>query len=117
MKNRDIVILNQIIKYADEISGTISRFELDYDKFNNDYIAKNAIAMCILQIGESAGKLTDELKSKYSKVPWRDIVATRNRAVHAYGSIDMEILWGIATTNIIELKIYCEDILKEMEQN
>ena len=44
--SRDIVILNKIIKYADQINETIARFDLDFNKFENDYVMKNAIAMC-----------------------------------------------------------------------
>lgn len=74
---------------------------------------KNAISMCLLQIGELTGKLTDEFKTEYDEMPWRDIVSIRNRAAHAYGSIDTEILWKIAESDILKLKKYCEKLLKE----
>ena len=48
MKHRDRIILLKIIQYAHEIEGTTIRMELDYEKFSADYIAKNAISMCIL---------------------------------------------------------------------
>jgi uncharacterized protein with HEPN domain len=102
-----------MIKYSDEIAGTIKRFSLDYDTFKEDYVAINAISMCVLQIGELAGNLTDKLKATYNKLPWRDIVAVRNRAAHAYESIKIEYLWSIASESIPELKAYCETILKE----
>ena len=38
MKDRDIDILNKILKYIDEINGTVSRFELDFDKFENEKV-------------------------------------------------------------------------------
>jgi len=113
MKYRDIVIIKKILQYSNEINGTINRFELDFDKFNRDYVMKNAISMCVLQIGEFAGKLTGEFKITYDKMPWRDIISMRNRTVHAYENIDIEILWKIATGNIPELKEYCECILND----
>ena len=113
MKDRDISILIKIVQYSDEISGTISRFELDLDKFKKDYVVRNAISMSVLQIGELAGKLTEDFRLTYNKMPWRDIRALRNIAAHAYGSIDFEILWGVATVNVPELKKYCEKIVKE----
>ncbi|MCL2050318.1 MAG: DUF86 domain-containing protein [Lachnospiraceae bacterium] len=116
MNDKDIIILKKIIQYANEIDGTITRFELDLAKFKDDYVAKNAIAMCILQIGELAGKLTERLKNVYSQMPWRDITSIRNRAAHNYGSMDVEILWGIAIANIPELKAYCNMILGEIER-
>ena len=108
MRDRDIVIVKKVIQYSNEIGETIMRFSLDLEKFKSDHVVKNAIAMCILQIGELAGKLSDEFKEKYDKMPWRDIISIRNRAAHAYESTDMEILWDIAVKNIPELKNYCE---------
>ena len=111
MKDRDITILKRIVQYADEINGTIIRFDLDIDKLKSDYVFKNAIAMCLLQIGELVVNLSDEFKSEYDKMPWRDIISVRNRAAHTYFSIDMEILWGIAIQDIPDLKDYCADII------
>ena len=48
MSNRDEIILKKIIQYSEEIAETITRFELTQDKFSGDFIAKNAISMCIL---------------------------------------------------------------------
>lgn len=115
MRDRDTTILMRIIQYADEINGTVSRFALDLEKFKRDYVVKNAIAMCILQIGELAVNLTDDFKEKYNKMSWRDIVSVRNRAAHTYFSIDTEILWGIATSDVPALRRYCADIIQSKD--
>ena len=117
MRDRDTMILMKILQYADEINGTITRFNLDIDKFRNDYVVKNAIAMCVLQIGELVNTLTDEFKAEHSKIPWRDIVSLRNRTAHAYISIDFEILWGIATGDVPILKTYCASIIENNSED
>ena len=71
MNTRDEIVLKKIIQYADEISETISRFNLTQDSFTEDFIARNAISMCILQIGELVGKLSDEFKIANNAMPWR----------------------------------------------
>jgi uncharacterized protein with HEPN domain len=116
MKDRDITVLLKILQYIDEINGTVSRFNLNLDKLKSDYVAKNAIAMCILQVGELVGKLTDDFRATYNNLPWRDIVGMRNIAAHAYGSFDMEMLWTTVTDRIPELKSYCEEIIEENEK-
>ena len=115
MKNRDITVLIKIVQYADEINGTIDRFDLDFENIKTDYVAKNAIAMCILQIGELANTLTDDFKSIHNKMPWREIIAMRNRVVHAYSSMDLEFLWNAAKINVPELKVYCESIISDSD--
>jgi uncharacterized protein with HEPN domain len=67
--------------------------------------------MCILQIGELVGKLSDEFKAKYNAVPWKDIKAMRNIAAHNYGEMDLEILWETATIDVPKLKEYCAGVI------
>ncbi len=93
MNNRDELILRKIIQYSDEIQMTIERYSLNREIFVGDYVFKNAISMCILQIGELVGKLTDKFKAKNNEMPWRDIKAMRNIAAHNYGKIDPIMLW------------------------
>jgi len=72
---------------------------------------KNAISMCILQIGELVGKLSNEFKNTYNAMPWKDIKAMRNIAAHNYGEIDLEVLWETVSTDVPILREYCEKIL------
>lgn len=112
MNNRDNIIIKKIIQYADEVQTTIDRFSLTRDKFSDDFVVKNAIAMCILQIGELVGNLTDNFKSEHKSVPWREIKAMRNIAAHNYGEIDIDILWETAIYDIPDLKAFCNHIIK-----
>ena len=59
--------------------------------------------------------MDDEFKAKYNKMIWHDIIAVRNRAVHAYETTDIRILWKIATDDVLDLKKYCENIIEETE--
>lgn len=111
MNTRDEIVLKKIIQYADEISETISRFNLTQDSFTEDFVARNAISMCILQIGELVGKLSDEFKAENNAMPWREIKAMRNIAAHNYGEIDIDILWETATCDIPDLKEYCQKFI------
>ena len=79
INSRDEIILKKIIQYSDEISATIERFSLTSESFTDDFVAKNAISMCILQIGELVGNLSEDFKSANNAMPWRDIKAITNR--------------------------------------
>lgn len=111
MNNRDMVILAKIVQYADEIQSTIDRFQLTEETFATDFVVKNAISMCILQIGELVGKLTEAFKAENNVMPWRDIRAMRNIAAHNYGEMDIGILWETATMDIPQLAAFCRRFL------
>lgn len=111
MNSRDRIILIKIVQYSEEIQATVERFSATRESFAADHVVKNAVAMCILQIGELSGRLTDAFKETHKDVPWREIKAMRNIAAHNYGEMDIDILWETALYDIPELKKYCEVIL------
>ncbi|MCH4809889.1 HepT-like ribonuclease domain-containing protein [Vreelandella neptunia] len=54
-------------------------------------------------IGEAATRIPDEVCQQYPYVPWRLIIATRNRLIHAYLGIDEDTVWSIIQDNVPEL--------------
>ena len=111
----NISVLEHIVSYCQQIEQTIERFGDDRVTFQNDPIYRNAAALCILQIGELVGKLTDGFREKHPAVPWRQIKAMRNIVAHSYGTVDPEITWEIITDDIPTLKKYCETIIAAQE--
>lgn len=57
--NRNLSVLEHIVSYCEQIEATIDRFGDSYAVFSEDPIYRNAAALCILQIGELVGKLTE----------------------------------------------------------
>ena len=49
--------------------------------------------MCVVQIGELVGQLSEEVKRRNTAIPWRIIKDTRNFYVHAYGASDIPSVW------------------------
>lgn len=111
--DRDLSILKHIISYCDQIEMTVERFGDDQKLFLSDPIYRNAAALCILQIGELVGKLSEGFRAEHRAIPWQQIRATRNIVVHGYGSVDPEITWEIIQSDIPELKAYCQRVVPE----
>ena len=107
----NISILENIVSYCQQIEQTVEHFGNDAAIFRNDPIYRNATALCILQIGELVSKLTDEFRTQYPAVPWRQIKAMRNIVAHSYGTVDPETTWEIIMEDIPVLKKYCETII------
>lgn len=66
----------------------------------------------MFQIGELANGLSVKFINEYNKIPWKQIIRMRNRIVHGYDTINLEIVWNTANESISELKTYCKEILK-----
>lgn len=108
---KDVRILTHIVSYCDQIDLTVERFGNDYECFARDIVYRNAAALCVLQIGELVGKLSEGFRDQHPDVPWKQIHAMRNIIVHAYGTVDAEITWEVVTEDIPGLRRYCERLL------
>lgn len=113
--NRNIDILKHICDYCAEIEHTMDTFGKEFEVFASNSIYQNAVALCVLQIGELTTHFTDEFKTTYNKMPWNQIKALRNVVAHNYGKIDKETLWETMLQDIPELNGYCLQIIQEHE--
>lgn len=77
---------------------------------NDDTI--EIVCFNLFQIGELANGLSVKFINEYNKIPWKQIIRMRNRIVHGYDTINLEIVWNTANESISELKTYCKEILK-----
>nr|WP_316643999.1 HepT-like ribonuclease domain-containing protein [uncultured Roseateles sp.] len=59
-----------------------------------------AVVRAIEIIGEAAARISPELKTSMPDIPWAAIVGMRNRVVHAYFSIDTEIVWNTVNAEL-----------------
>ncbi len=62
IKERDRTIIEKILKYCDEINYSHNEYNRYFEAFKNVPTYKNAIALCLMQIGELSNKLSDEFK-------------------------------------------------------
>lgn len=115
-QNRNRNVVKHILEYCGRIDETVHFFGDDYEKFKNNNIYKDAVALCILQIGELSGVLTEEFKKQYDAMPWRQMKALRNIVAHKYGFVDAALIWDIIKRDIPDLQKYCEQILKQEQE-
>ena len=76
-------ILEHILSYCNEIQTTMLRFGDNLDTFINDIDYRKSVSLSILQIGELAGKLSDEYRQSTTEMPWRQIRGLRNIVAHS----------------------------------
>ena len=74
-----------------------------------------ALVRLIEIMGEAANNISEPCQAKYLKIPWRQIVGMRNRIVHAYFDIDLDIIWQVITEDLGSLLIEVEKAIKDLE--
>ena len=63
-------------------------------------------------IGEAATHVPPEVRERYPTVPWRLLVATRNRLIHAYLGVDDDTVWSIVVDDVPELLTALQEVRK-----
>ena len=68
---------------------------------------------CVEMIGEAAARVSDATYSSTPNIPWAAIVGMRNRLIHAYFDIDVDIVWKTVTVELPALKVQLQMLLRE----
>lgn len=98
MLKRDLVRVKHMYDGAGEIqkfTNGKTRHDLEHDR-----LLSLAIVHLLEIIGEAANKVTPDFRAKYSQIPWKSIVEMRNRLIHGYYDIDLDIVWKTVTNEI-----------------
>jgi len=85
--------------------------EMNEAEFQADPMARDAIAMSLLVIGETARRVTDETKRRAPGVPWPAIVSLRHRIAHGYETVDHGLVWQIVRQDLPSLALAIEELL------
>lgn len=64
-----------------------------------------ALVRLVEVIGEAAARVPEEVRSQCSQIPWQQIVAMRNRLIHAYDQISLERLWEVVSKDLPALVV------------
>jgi len=70
---------------------------------DDDRILSLALARLVEIVGEAAGRLSAEERARYPMLPWAEIVGMRNRLVHGYDQVDLDVLWQVVTEDFAPL--------------
>jgi uncharacterized protein with HEPN domain len=87
-----------MLEAAEEASGFIAG--TDAGTLEEDRMRTLAIVRCLEIVGEAASQVTNEARIELPSIPWSAIVGMRNRLIHAYFSIDLDVLWNTVTRDL-----------------
>ena len=94
-----------IAKILEDIRFIISHTSaLSVEEFSADEVLQDSMMFRLVQISENSGRLTPEFREKHSSVPWSDIAGLRNRIVHDYGNVSLQIVFDTLKDDIPDLK-------------
>jgi len=104
--------------YLDDIYNSINDIEdfikdLSFNEFSKDKKTLNAVIRSLEIIGEASKKIPVEFKEKFPAIPWNKMSGMRNKLIHEYFGIDIEMLWIVITKDIQDLKSVFKKIIED----
>ena len=114
MKKDDSVYLRHIIdallqieRYTDGVT---------YEEFLSNSLLQDGVIRQLEVMGEAARNLSEDLRNEYPKIPWRQMISLRNRMIHAYFNVNIQIIWEIIQGDIPNLKQETKHVLEIFNQ-
>ena len=94
--------------YLEDMTGFAEKVLLytegfDQQKFVESGLNYDATLRNLELIGEAAARIPEHVRNSAPGIPWRQIIATRNRLIHGYLGIDNDTVWSIIQSDIPEL--------------
>ena len=110
MKKSNLVYLKQIVEYVSAVEDYVDGVK--FMEFEKNGLLQDAVIRKIELIGEAARKLSPLCWDRYRKtLPLAEAVSTRNRLIHEYDDIDLEIIWNTVKEDLPRLKIKIEKLI------
>jgi len=98
-------ILDSIISIKEFLAG------IDYDSFRRDKKTQYAVIRALEIIGEASKKVPKEVREIYLDIPWRSISGMRDKLIHDYFGVDIEVVWKTANDKILSLENEIKQII------
>jgi uncharacterized protein with HEPN domain len=106
--------VDDMIDFAEKV--TVYTDGLEQGEFVQSGLNYDATLRNLELIGEAATHIPEEERAKHSIIPWRQIIATRNRLIHGYLGIDNDTLWSIIQSDIPALLPELYNLQKYLKQ-
>jgi len=114
MKNREYGdyiedILDSINAIGEFVEG------MDFEEFAKDRKTIFAVIRGIEVIGEATKNIPKSIKNRYPEIPWKDMAGMRDKVIHEYFGVNLEVVWETAVRHLPEIKPQIQEILKDTE--
>jgi uncharacterized protein with HEPN domain len=111
---------NEFLDFIEDILDAMGKAELllegvTYDQFEGNFRINFAVVRALEIIGEATKRLPMSLRQEYPHIPWRNMAGMRDRIIHGYDTVDLEIVWDVVKQDIPQIRPQIQRILVDFE--
>jgi len=111
---------NEFLDYVEDTVDAMEKAEIllkgvTYDQFESNFRINFAVVRALEIVGEATKRLPMTLRDQYPNIPWKQMAGMRDRIIHGYDTVDLEIVWDVVKQDIPQIKPQIQQILKDYE--
>lgn len=111
-KHNDLPYINHILDAIEDILNSIG--DITKEQFIKNKDIKEANIRRIEIIGEATKNMSNSIKEEHPEIKWKEITGARDKMIHNYFGINLDIVWDILKKDLPELK---KQILKIKQES
>lgn len=109
MKKDPQILLQHVLESIEWIEKDVKSFS--EDEFFEDVPIQDAVVRRIEIIGEAVRNLPSDFKQANPETPWQDIADMRNKLIHEYFDVDLELVWEVVKNDLPPFKEQVKELL------
>ena len=96
---------------------TIYIAEMTYDVFLGDIKTQDAVIRNLETLGEATKNLSEQIRTEYASVPWKNMARVRDKLIHHYFGVNLDIVWQIMIVDLPQVAAQLEIIAIDDEKS
>ena len=86
---------------------------MGFESFSADKKTVNAVIRSLEVMGEAAKRIPDDIRGRYPEIPWKQMAGMRDKLIHEYSGVDLEIGWAVITGELPPLRPHIERMARD----
>jgi uncharacterized protein with HEPN domain len=111
--DRDLAVVADIVLSCREITRFTAG--LDKEQFKANSLVRSGVYFQLQIIGEAAKRVSMAFREKHAAVPWKKMAGIRDRLIHGYDDINVDLVWEAITQSVPESLALLEPLLPKKE--
>jgi uncharacterized protein with HEPN domain len=114
-ERKDVDLIQDIVESMSRIIFYMRNME--YDEFKKDKKTQDAVIRNIEIMGEATKALSEKVRKANANIPWKNIAGTRDKLIHNYFGVNIDIIWNIVQDEIPSLLPEIERIHQDLKES
>jgi uncharacterized protein with HEPN domain len=106
-----------LLHIRDAIQGIVEYTRGGREAFVASSIVQDAVVRNLEIIGEAVKNLSEPLRTDHPQVPWKRIAGMRDKVVHEYFGVNLQLVWEVVERDLPQLRLGIDSILNETNRD